>query len=105
MRYVILLVMILVAVLFYRWRRARNDAGSGVGSPKGNTRRAEPIDGPRRDRPQAAPPPEAGPGQSVRTARCAECGLVLPEKEAVRLNGQAFCSAQHAHRWQERQPR
>ncbi len=74
MRYIILLALILVAVLLYRWRRAR-------GLPK------------------------AGPGQPVRTVRCAECGLVLPEKEAVRLNGQVFCSAQHAHRWQERHPR
>lgn len=80
MRYVILLALILVAVLFYRWRRAR-------GLPK------------------AAPPAEVGPGQPVRTVRCAECGLVLPEKEAVRLNGQVFCSAQHARRWQERHPR
>ncbi|MEW5973419.1 MAG: PP0621 family protein [Pseudomonadota bacterium] len=85
MRYVILLALILVAVLFYRWRRAR-------GLPKA-------------EREAGASPPGAAPGQPVRTVRCAECGLVLPEKEAVRLNGQVFCSAQHARRWQERHPR
>jgi uncharacterized protein len=85
MRYVILLALILVAVLFYRWRRAR-------GLPKA-------------DRKAGASRPEPHPGQPVRTVRCAECGLVLPEKEAVRLNGQVFCSTQHARRWQERHPR
>lgn len=83
MRYVILLSLILGAILFYRWRRARG-------------------------RPQRAPdasPSQAPPVTPIRTVRCAECGLVLPEKESVRLNGRAFCSAQHAHRWQERHPR
>lgn len=87
MRYVILLALILVAVLFYRWQRAR-------GLPKAE-----------REAGASPPPAEAGPGQPVRTVRCAECGLVLPEKEAVRLNGQVFCSAQHARQWQERHPR
>jgi uncharacterized protein len=83
MRYVILLALILVAVLFYRWRRTR-------GRPQRNA---------------GASPPQTPPVSPIRTVRCAECGLVLPEKEAVRLNGQVFCSAQHARRWQEHHPR
>lgn len=81
MRYVILLALILGAVLFLRYRRAR------------------------RSQAQDAPPSQASPSAPIPTVRCAECGLVLPEKESVRLNGRAFCSAQHAHRWQERHPR
>ncbi len=78
MRYVILLVLILLAILYYRWRRMR---------PVGQ-------------KPQAADvqPP-------VRTIRCAHCGLVLPEKEAVRMNGVPFCSTRHARAWQEHHPR
>jgi len=77
MRYVILLALILIAILFYRWRRASHSARNDAGSSTPNV------------------------GRPVRTVRCAECGLVLPEKEAVRLNGQVFCSTQHARQWQE----
>ncbi|MGK0673854.1 MAG: PP0621 family protein [Halothiobacillaceae bacterium] len=83
MRYIILLALILGAILFYRRRRAR-----------GRLRRV----------PDASPP-QASPAPPIRTVRCAECGLVLPEQESVQLNGRAFCSAQHVHRWQERHPR
>lgn len=82
MRFVILLSLILLAVLFYRWRRSRR---------------------PMKDYgPSAREAPQV---QAVPTVRCTACGLVLPEKEALRLNGQAFCSAEHARSWQERHPR
>ena len=74
MRYVILLALILLAILYYRWRRMR----------------------------LVEKKPQASDDQKpVRTVRCAQCGLVLPEKEAVRMNGEPFCSTKHARAWQE----
>ena len=39
--------------------------------------------------------PLAAPGQMV---RCAHCGLYLPRDEALRADGQDFCSAEHRDR-------
>jgi uncharacterized protein len=38
----------------------------------------------------------------VRMVRCAHCGLHLPERESVRLNGQPFCSWEHAEAWKKK---
>ncbi|MEW6764373.1 MAG: PP0621 family protein [Pseudomonadota bacterium] len=78
MRYVILLALILIAVLFYRWRRDRT----------AHTRASR------------------HPGeQPLATVRCLECGLVIPSSEAVHIKGQPFCSIRHVQAWQARHPR
>lgn len=35
--------------------------------------------------------------------RCEQCGLHLPEKEAIRRHGHSFCSREHAKEWLEQQ--
>jgi len=40
-------------------------------------------------RPQAMPAPES-------MVRCAHCGIHLPRSEAVLMNGQTWCSQEHA---------
>ncbi len=77
MRYLLLLVLILAVILILRARGARRQSR----------------------------PPEARGGKTIRSVRCAECGLALPERDAVRQNGQVFCCKEHARRWQEHHPR
>lgn len=51
---------------------------------------------------QAAPPPASG-AEPMR--RCAECGLHLPESQALPGRGGHFCSAAHRERFEAREPR
>ncbi|GEM_PF-1592475 len=102
MRYVILLALILLAVLFYRWRKDRTARHRFIGNTSGLAEgelKASPKDG---RRPPAPTPPRR---QAEATVRCTECGLVIPASEAVRLNGHPFCSTRHAQDWQARHSR
>lgn len=51
----------------------------------------------RRNAPSApaAPPARAVPTSPMMT-RCAHCGIHLPRAEAVMINGQTWCSEEHA---------
>ena len=37
------------------------------------------------------------------TVRCTECGVHLPEDEAIRSAGKTFCSLEHRDAWQRRE--
>lgn len=41
--------------------------------------------------------------RSVSTVRCAQCGLALPESEALAKGDRFFCSAAHRDRYREGQ--
>jgi uncharacterized protein len=44
----------------------------------------------------------AGPKASIEMVRCAECGLHLPESEALPGRGGQFCCAEHRSRFEAR---
>ncbi|WP_322521398.1 PP0621 family protein [Guyparkeria halophila] len=39
--------------------------------------------------------------RSLESVRCAQCGVFVPADEAVRRDGQDFCSWEHAQAWAE----
>ncbi len=39
--------------------------------------------------------PKTGDDRTQQMVRCEHCGLFVPQNEAVRANGQAFCSDGH----------
>lgn len=62
------------------------------------------VMGARRARPaqsQARKPPAAVPPQAM--SRCAECGMHLPDDEALPGKGGVFCSASHRASFESRQ--
>ncbi len=67
-----LLVLAVVAIAFWLWRKARRP---GVGAKA----------------PPAAPPP----GTPQAMTRCAQCGLHLPAAEAIAGERGSYCSAAH----------
>jgi len=36
-------------------------------------------------------------GTNIDTVRCQQCGLVIPEEEAIQQDNQYFCSKEHAN--------
>jgi uncharacterized protein len=72
MKYLVLLVVLVVAFGIWRSRRRSDTA------PPGDSRR-----------------PLALPQDMV---ACAHCGVHVPQADAVMLAGQAFCSAEHRDR-------
>ncbi|MCB1889298.1 MAG: hypothetical protein KDH20_16950 [Rhodocyclaceae bacterium] len=44
------------------------------------------------NRPEARPDP---PGGAERMLACSQCGLHIPESEAIRAGGDAFCCPEH----------
>lgn len=71
-----LLVVVVVFVAIWLWRKNRRDE-----------LRARPV--PPRN---AAPPAVAAP---LAMTRCAQCGMHLPESDAVRGQRGVYCSAAH----------
>lgn len=67
-----LLVLAVVAIAFWLWRKSRRASLGGKTPP-------------------AAPPP----GTPQEMTRCAHCGLHLPAAEAIAGERGAYCSAAH----------
>lgn len=78
MRYLILFAVMVGLILLVRWRKRRLLT--------------------------AVEKDPRSPLRSIPTVRCAHCHLVLPEKEAIRLHGEAFCCLEHAQRHQRQYP-
>ncbi len=55
------------------------------------------------DAPPPAPPAPTGGPEVMR--RCAECGVHLPESQALPGRGGHFCSAAHREQFETREPR
>lgn len=41
--------------------------------------------------------------KTLQSVRCRECGVFVPEDQAVRRAGEDFCSWEHAEKWHQRQ--
>lgn len=50
-----------------------------------------------RDRDQVSE--ERAPPTAMKAVSCRHCGLHVPESEAVRRDGETFCSWEHADAW------
>ncbi|RMG60317.1 MAG: hypothetical protein D6717_00295 [Gammaproteobacteria bacterium] len=48
---------------------------------------------------------DKAPGRIQDMVRCTECGIHLPEHEAVQAEGKTFCSTAHRDAWQQREQR
>ncbi|PJI96236.1 uncharacterized protein CLU85_0977 [Acidovorax sp. 69] len=70
MKYLVLLVVLVVAIGIWRSRRDRDD------------------DAPK----SSAPSPRALPQDML---ACAHCGMHIPQAEAMMLGDHAYCSAEH----------
>ena len=72
MKYLLVLAVVFVAI--WLWRKGRRDE-----------MRARP--------PPPAPPPAVGPPQAM--VRCAYCGLHLPASDAIAGPGGPYCTIEH----------
>jgi len=44
-----------------------------------------------------------GSRKTLESVRCRECGVFVPKDQAVRRDGEDFCSWEHAEKWHQRQ--
>ena len=44
------------------------------------------------------------PVHTLKTVRCAQCGVFLPVEHSVQRDGQTFCSWEHAQQWHDKHP-
>lgn len=80
MKYLVLLLVIGVVFMLLGVKRREPQQRNGAKSGKG-----------------------AGSASTVEMVRCAECGMHLPEFEALPGRGGQFCSAEHRTRFETRQ--
>jgi len=74
------LVVLFVAGLLFLLKVRRRDANAGKGKGK------------RRERQQST---------TLQSVRCRQCGVFVPENQAVHRDGEDFCSWEHAEQWQQ----
>jgi uncharacterized protein len=79
MKYLVLLLVIVVVLMLLGVKRREPSRRNGEKSGKA-----------------------AGSASTVEMVRCAECGMHLPEFEALPGQGGQFCSAEHRSRFESR---
>lgn len=79
---IVIVVVLLVARILARSARVKDDAPRAGSLPRN------------------APPPSVDEPEAM--VRCAHCGIHMPRSEAILMNGETWCSGEHAKLGQRR---